>query len=316
MAKTMTTVRSSTRRSCLKLPNAPPNSPARSNVSSRLRKRVSFFEVGKLTEKQFANCVDEAGKRRTEKNFTSSMEKNMNFTEFNKEDYVYFGAGISNDIRLLSNFSDCDISGEVYVKSDKSTINEKCFSKKIFMFPSAEHFWWAHFMEREEDIARLAIGGDLSTVRSGLSLIYKGMDPSKLENKIRFWEYKNGVGFVAKLLASKDTTLKETKYTSKRVRIRAEKLGIVMSDHPLSAYGDKKSIITLASIWDNILIEKYSQNKAHMCSLLGTGDKYLVEFCKMRVPEQFWSGRVKNGVLYGRNFMGLCNMAVRDHFSI
>lgn len=133
------------------------------------------------------------------KNVFSRTSTNQFAMEFKSEDYVYFGSGMDNIRRTMSNFSNCMITGEVYVRN----LRLGCLSKKRFAFPSAEHFWCAHFMEREEDVERLSIGGDLSTVESGLSLIYGGMDRAKLRKKIEHWSGRECVGTVAKLLSFK-----------------------------------------------------------------------------------------------------------------
>lgn len=82
---------------------------------------------------------------------------------------------------MLSNFSNCVVTGELFVKIDRFGY----LSKRLFTFPSAEHYWWAHVMEREVDVERLAVGGDISTIESGLSVLHKGMDPEKLAKKIK-----------------------------------------------------------------------------------------------------------------------------------
>ena len=64
--------------------------------------------------------------------------------------YQYFGSGAG--IFELSNFSACHITGQVPL------------STKIYTFPSAEHFYVAHFLcPNLACVERLAIGGDLST---------------------------------------------------------------------------------------------------------------------------------------------------------
>lgn len=44
------------------------------------------------------------------------------------------------------------------------------FEERNYTFPCSEHYWWAEFMHRPEDIERLAVGGDLSAF-NGLKIL-------------------------------------------------------------------------------------------------------------------------------------------------
>ena len=221
--------------------------------------------------------------------------------EFKYKKHVYFGSSSSADTRNLSNFSDCEVKGNMFIRGSNGE-----FESEEFVFPSSEHLWWSHFMQRRCDISRLAIGGDLSTIETGLTLLYQGMEPKKLSGKIKYWKSRSSVGIVAKVLANRDK--------KKNRRKRAEDIGIQMSIHPLKEYGTQGSSETLVKIWRKILDEKFSTNIIHRNILMGTRDKFLVEYCRMHEEKQFWAGKVKNNVLYGRNFMGLCLMATRKSF--
>lgn len=222
--------------------------------------------------------------------------------DFNGTGHVYFGSSSSAVTRKLSNFSDCVVKGRMFVLDSSGGI-----SKEEFTFPSSEHMWWAHFMYRRCDISRLAIGGDLSTIESGLTLLYKSMDSKKLSGKIKYWKNRNCVGIVAKVLANRDK--------KKNLRTRAGEIGLQMSIHPMKEYGKQGDSETLVNIWKDILMSKFSTNMDHRNVLVGTGHKFLVEFCRMHEEKQFWAGKVKDNVLYGRNFMGLCLMATRKSFN-
>ena len=218
--------------------------------------------------------------------------------EFDGKKHVYFGFSSSAGTRKLSNFSDCEVKGNMFIRGSNGEIGSE-----EFVFPSSEHLWWSHFMHRRCDISRLAIGGDLSTIETGLTLLYKGMEPKKLVGKIKYWKSRSSKGIVAKVLANRDK--------KKNIRKRAEDIGIQMSIHPLKEYGTQGSSETLVKIWRNILDAKFSTNIIHRNILIGTRDKFLVEYCRMHEEKQFWAGKVKDNVLYGRNFMGLCLMATR-----
>ena len=222
--------------------------------------------------------------------------------DLSDKDHLYFGSSSSAITRKLSNFSDCVVKGRMFVKDSSGGIHQEEFT-----FPSSEHFWWAHFMYRRCDISRLAIGGDLSTIETGLTLLYQSMDSKKLNGKIKYWKNRGCVGIVAKVLANRDK--------KKNFRKRAEEIGIKMGIHPIKEYGKQGYSETLVHIWKNIMVSKFSTNSEHRKVLLGTGNKFLVEFCRMHEEKQFWAGKVKDNVLYGRNFMGLCLMATRKSFN-
>lgn len=212
--------------------------------------------------------------------------------------YVYFGSGMK--VHQLSNFNQCEIEGEIWIKDDEGR-----YLLKTYTFPSSEHYWWSHFFVKDEDIRRIAIGGDLSTLE-GLKHFYKG---EVLEKKIKYWGKKDNVGIVPKILAGK----KGTNY-----RKRAMELGMCMSIHPCPKYGIQGLDITLNRIWSKILIAKYTQNRGHREILLSTFSKHLIEFTRApekRLRSDFWAGRVIDGKLCGRNYMGDCMMSVRDVLS-
>lgn len=159
------------------------------------------------------------------------------------------------------------------------------------------------FLLRDCDIKRLATGGDLSTLESGLAHFYEGEELSK---KVKYWSGKGNVGIVPKILAGKKGT---------RHRKRAMDMGMRMSVHPCDRYGPQGSDRVLAKIWSKILVAKYTQNKEHRDVLIGTGDKHLVEFTRApvtRIRKEFWAGRIIDGRLCGGNYMGKCMMSVRE----
>lgn len=211
------------------------------------------------------------------------------------DSFIYFGSGMAPPYNKLSNFNACTITGRLWIMTGS---NE--YVVKEYTFPSSEHLWWAHFLVLDRDIKRLAIGGDLSTLESGLALFYKGGELSK---KISYWSKKENVGIVAKMLGGKK-------------RKRAIDLGMKMSVHPCEKYGRQGTEKTLDKIWKRILVAKYTQNSEHRDVLLGTGSHALVEFTrtpKDRIGKEFWCGRAQESKLYGRNYMGDCLVAMREY---
>ena len=212
--------------------------------------------------------------------------------------FLYFGSGMKAPYNKLSNFSECAVTLKLWVLKN---FNE--FYLKEYTFPSSEHAWWAHFLVRDADITRLAIGGDFSKLKTGLGHFYEGEILSK---KIEYWGRKSNVGIVPKLLAGKKGT---------NIRQRAKELGLFMSIHPIGRYGPQGEDSTLSKIWSRILVAKYSQNASHRQVLLSTGTHHLVEFTRAgidRVFKEFWCGRVEKNELHGRNFMGECMMSARE----
>ncbi|CAM9753112.1 unnamed protein product [Laminaria digitata] len=184
--------------------------------------------------------------------------------------------------------------------------------EREFVFPCAEHYWWAHFTKNASDVSRLAVGGDLSTLRSGLRLM---LGSERGARKAAYWQKKRNVGIVGKMLAANNKS-------SGRIRCRAKDLGMEMGLHPLEQYGRQGDIRTLEAIWDNIQTDKYTQNEDHREVLRSTGSEVLVEFVRMRPEGHMWGGQVRGGVkrskglveggeLVGRNFTGNRLMAVR-----
>lgn len=215
---------------------------------------------------------------------------------------IYFGSGMKAPYNMLSNFNKCIIKGKIWVMVEFNK-----YELREYTFPSSEHYWWAHFLLRDVDIKRLSIGGDLSTLETGLPLFYK---EDELKNKIQYWSKKNNVGIVTKILAGKLGTQK---------RKRAHDIGIRMSIHPSEKYGPQGHDSTLNKIWSKILVAKYTQNKIHRDVLVKTREESLVEFTRCpedRVDNEFWAGRVIDGKLYGKNYMGDCMMSIRDALDI
>lgn len=183
--------------------------------------------------------------------------------------FVYFGSEAKAPYNKLSNLNQCNITGNVWVLDGS---NE--YVTREYTFPSSEHFWCAHFFERDCDIKRLAVGGDLSTLETGLGYF---VSPGKLDAKIKHCSRRNNVGTVAYMLTSNEKSL-YYKRASRRCVRRASRIGMVMSINPSEKYGPQGTDETLRNIWSNILMSKMSQNEEHRNILLGTQRNHLVDF--------------------------------------
>lgn len=156
--------------------------------------------------------------------------------------FRYFGSGMSAPFHVLSNFNECRIEGRVYVENGGQERGE--LVERRFVFPSSEHYWWAHFTKDFSDVSRLAVGGDLSTLQRGLCLM---LGQEKGRRKTVYWQKKDNVGIVAKMLAAK-----KRNGSSGVVRFRARELGMVLGLHPVQVYGAQGEISTLEGIWRKI----------------------------------------------------------------
>lgn len=250
-----------------------------------------------------------------ERNMTKSSDissPNVFKTSFPKKEqksdgsHVYFGSGARNPYYKLSNFNQCSIIGKVWVKTENGR-----YESRVYTFPSSEHYWCAMFFVDDKDIRRIAVGGDLSTLESGLSLIYRRKE--EYEKKLKYWSSKDNVGIVVKLLANR----KKNKNNGREIRWRAAMLGMNMSIHPCSKYGPQGADSTLNKMWEKILLAKYTQNSEHRRVLMDTGSRMLVEFSRASVKKlsnEFWAGRFVGTRLVGNNYMGECMMSCRDCF--
>jgi predicted NAD-dependent protein-ADP-ribosyltransferase YbiA (DUF1768 family) len=206
---------------------------------------------------------------------------------YNTKDCVFFSSNARMPFNKLANFNACMIRARVWVTwPDGST------ALMEMEFPSAEHYWWAHFLEKEQDIRRLAKGGDLATLEIGFRTL--GLSEEMVQKKTLYWDKKDNVGIVAKML-----------------RKRASSINISMRDHIREEYGPPGSRDALVDVWTKILTDKYSQNKAHRKILSSTEGKKLVERDNRAKSTSLWGakalpveGRPGRVSLVGVNFMG------------
>jgi predicted NAD-dependent protein-ADP-ribosyltransferase YbiA (DUF1768 family) len=129
--------------------------------------------------------------------------------------------------------------------------------------------------------------GDLGSWE-GLKLVFKEEDYDK---KYKYWGKKNNIGIIAKMA------------TNPKI---AKKLGLISDETFQDTYEMRRSI----------LIKQFSI-KEFGDILRSTKDYYLLQFDRgsKRRSEKgnapFWTGLIKDGVLYGENMMGKYLMEIR-----
>lgn len=191
---------------------------------------------------------------------------------------VYFGSGAKGPLKWLSNFA--------AVEHPKGLL----FKRRRFR--TAEHAYQS-LKVHAKDRHRLEVSGDLGEL-DALELIGK---------KRNHWDPKKGpvlAGIVAKLV-TKD---KYSKKLEQPLRLLPKK------EVPLGE---------LEPLWDEILLAKVRACPTFKEVLLASGRSTLVEFDKGAKREAdagrepFWTGLVKDGTLYGKNWMGKRMMLLRKH---
>ena len=191
---------------------------------------------------------------------------------------TYFGSGSKGAYKWLSNFA--------AVEHPKGLL----FKRRRFW--TAEHAYQS-LKVHPGDRDRLAVGGDLGDLEA----------LERIGKKCNHWRPKKGpvlAGIVAKLV-TKD---KYSKKLEQPLRLLPKK------EVPLGE---------LEPLWDEILLAKARACPTFKEVLLGSGRSTLVEFDKGAKRETdagrepFWTGLVKDGTLYGKNWMGRRMMLLRKH---
>lgn len=205
--------------------------------------------------------------------------------------HQYFGSGAG--VGELSNFADAQV--EV----------------RGCTFPSSEHAYQCMAKVHPDDWSRFEVGGDLSTLDTGLKLVFPERDyPKKIKHYSAKGTRPRMVGIVA-LQAVKPPV--------------ARKLGLRLQ--PLQE--TDKWMPFIETLFNEILLAKYRQNPDHCAKLLGTGDKPLIEFSRGAEREDkkgkppLWTGMVvggekreqgvvAGGSVVGQNLMGRLHMQARE----
>jgi predicted NAD-dependent protein-ADP-ribosyltransferase YbiA (DUF1768 family) len=182
-------------------------------------------------------------------------------------DYLYFHSNARVPLNKLSNFNLCKIKGVI--------------DNEIYIFPSAEHYYLAHFMKNKNDIKKLEIGSEFSEYKS-LKYFFK---EDKIPNKIKYWSKKNNIGIIAKMIKN-----------------NPDKVNIILK----TITHKEKEII-----WTKIITDKYTQNEEHQKILLDTSDKLLIEFGKGSKKDSYYTAKVVDDEIIGKNYMGKKLMEIR-----
>lgn len=152
---------------------------------------------------------------------------------------------------------------------------------KSYIFPCSEHYYLAHFLNDIDDIKDLEVNGKYGTY-DALKYFFKEKD---IDKKIKYWSKKNNIGIVAKMLKN-----------------NSEKLNIELR---IINKSEKEKI------WTKIILDKYTQNQEHKKVLLETNDKILIEFGRGSKKDSFYTGKIVDGELIGKNYMGEKIMEIR-----
>jgi len=170
-----------------------------------------------------------------------------------------------------------------YLLSNFAYIKEGIVVEEI-KYPSTEHAFQAQ-KYIEEDRIRFSVDGDLGKMNMGIKLVF---EEKLYEKKRKYWlDKKENIGIIAKMA------------TNEKI---GKKLGLRRKDN----------FISTDEIWINILSQKFKIQKFKEV-LINTGSKYLLEFDRCAEKNNpYWSGIIKNGILYGNNQMGKYLMIIRS----
>lgn len=205
--------------------------------------------------------------------------------DLDAESFCYFGSGTK--LGMLSNFALCD----------------EPFFCRNHLWTTSEHAFQAILRVREEDWGRLAFGGDLSSLTTGLPLVFKADEVAK--KKKHYGPTLTGrpamTGIVAKM------AVKPNIAADKRVALRLK-----------TASEAQHSVDEMGELFEEILLCKYRANPRFLQALKSTQDKMLIEFSRgaeretLKNKPPLWTGLVgKDKRLYGLNLQGILQMKVR-----
>jgi len=221
--------------------------------------------------------------------YESARSRNMETVsqlELKMSSYIYFGSGTK--VGELSNFARCPTP----------------FEWEGHLWNSSESAYCCWLRVDPVDWPRFAVGGDLSELTTGFAAL---VPASVVGKKVKHYGSKKGgtkpemIGIIPKL-ATKD------KY--------AKKIGVRLTPRDEA----KCEPSELFNKFVEILVEKYRYNKTFRDVLIATRGKKLIEFDRGAVRESkkgkppFWTAQVQEGVMYGRNFQGDIQEAVRHRF--
>lgn len=215
------------------------------------------------------------------------------------ESHIYFNSGAARPLNLLSNLNEAPIeltlatvTPELLAVNPK--LNEWVEPGQTLHFRTIEHLW--HALKALDRATFFEFVGPDGRFARFDAAAFEPVFPGNGEGKHRYWAAKQNSGIVPKLASN---------------RKHGKKLGIEKSmryEREMNAEGVQRAV------WKDLLTRKYIANKAHREALLATGDKTLVEFARGASASrpEFWGGCVRDGVLYGQNFMGKMVQEVRE----
>jgi predicted NAD-dependent protein-ADP-ribosyltransferase YbiA (DUF1768 family) len=242
----------------------------------------------------------------TKKKIIITLNKNKkNDSIVDMKNHIKFYSNASPPYNVLSNFHKAeflftvdDMSEEM--KEEFPDVVEWLEDGKYFI--SSEHLWQSLKANNEEIFNKFTKGGEFSDMSPEFfqKLATKSDGDDFGEKKFIFWNKKNNVGIVPKLVANPTNA---TKLKIKKNDLNYKKEFI---DHE-------------EEIWLDILRQKYSQNPSLLKVLVSTGDNYLLEFDKGAAREDtkvYWGGYIgEDGILNGKNKMGQYMMKIRAELS-
>jgi hypothetical protein len=192
-----------------------------------------------------------------------------------------FGSSAVKPFNVLSNFGACELS-----------IGGK-------RFPSVEH--WYQSQKAKANSEAFQVGGAFAS----WDCMKRFWPSSMVEKKISFWKKKNNIGILAKMAVSR--ALNGT-------RIQKASVGIELNAVPLTF----DSFEAAAAMWCPVLKAKVEQNPQVSLVVTEHRHKYFLEFSRGAERESrkgnppVWAGLIKDGELFGQNWMGRCWMEVAN----
>lgn len=236
---------------------------------------------------------------------------------FTKENVVKFNSSAKDPYYKFSNFHNSPFNlKEEHLSTTFKTIFPE-ISKWItaqdgVTFPSSEHAWHSLKSGNLETFLKFCDDGEFTTLQSEFfSKFLKKMSLDDAEKKVKYWGRKKQFGIVARLAVSDPE--------------RDEIVGVKGGINRASRETLFKTNEDEATVWKDILRQKYLQNKDLLDALLKTDGKYLLEFSvsakrnaikeKNPIVERYAGFIDEDGKLYGENRMGVLLAELRDELA-
>jgi hypothetical protein len=164
-------------------------------------------------------------------------------------------------------------------------------------YPSVEH--WYQSQKVASHASDFECGGKWSTW-DAMHLLWK---PTNVARKIAYWRRKHSIGIIAKLAINRA-----------RIGTRSQRLQVGLTLKPtLLEYVSFKDALEL---WLPVLLAKVAQNIEVLALLRMHRQDYFLEFSRGAQRQTHhgnpprWSGMIKDGKLFGENWMGRLWMQV------